>query len=70
MKTKLLKKLRSNAYLERRNSEYRAVLKAGMFMEGVTSYWMETKQEAEEQLRYTILFIARMNYKRGKIKMH
>ena len=69
MRTKLLKKLRSNAYLERRNSEYRAVLKAGMFIEGITSCWMGTKQEAEEQLRYAILFIARMKYKRGKIKM-
>jgi len=70
MKTKLLKKLRRNAYLERRNSEYRAVLKAGMFTGGVTSYWMGTKKEAEEQLRYAILLIARMNYKRGKIKMY
>jgi len=70
MKTKLLKKLRRNAYLERRNSEYRAVLKPYMFTEVVISCWMETKKEAEEQLRYVILLIARMNYKRGKIKMY
>ena len=70
MKIKLLKKLRRNAYLERRNNEYRAVLEASMFMEGVSSYWMGTKKEAEQQLRYAILLIARMNYKRGKIKMY
>lgn len=70
MKTKLLKKLRRNAYLERRNNEYRAVLKASMFMYGVTSCWMKTKKEAKQQLRYAILFIARADYKRGKIRMY
>ena len=68
MKTKLLKKLRRNAYLERRNNEYRAVLKATMFTEGLTSCWVKTKKEAEQQLRYAILLVARKNYKRGKIK--
>ncbi len=70
MKTKLLKKLRRNSYLERRNNEYKAVLKASMFIFGVTSGWMKTKKEAEQQLRYIILFMSRTYYKRGKTTLN
>ena len=68
MKTRLLKKLRRNAYLERRNSEYRAILESGMFRIGMESSWM-TKKEAECELRRQIIFVANWHFKRGKTKI-
>lgn len=70
MKIKLLKKLRKLAFIERRNSEYRAVLKSGWCTCGLSSSWLKTEKKAKEALRYYIILIANTFYKRKKSKVY
>lgn len=70
MKIKLLKKLRSRSFIERRNSEYKAVLESSMFTSGLSSNWLKTEVEAKQALRCYILLIANTFYKRKKSKAY
>ena len=69
MKVKLLRKLRRISYLERRNSEYRAVVDSTLLKCGRTSCWVKDIKKAKDYLRNAILDFARSNYKHAKIKL-
>lgn len=66
MKTKLLKKLRKRAFIERRNSEYRGIFKEPRFGVVYYSFWLKTEKEAKAFLRYQILSYANQEFKRCK----
>ena len=69
MKTKLLKSIRKRAFLQRRNNEYKAIIKGGMFRCWLESQWTG-KESAILTLRYYILFIARYKNKKVKETIH
>lgn len=69
MEIKLLKKLRKLAFIERRNNEYKAVLKSGWCTFGLSSTWLKNEKEAKQVLRYYIILIANMYYKRKKLNV-
>lgn len=64
MKTKLLRKIKRNAYITREaNGMYRAEIKSGWFWNGA-SRPVGTKKQAEKEIRELIVFVANFNFSR------
>ena len=63
MKTRLLRKIRRNAYIIRGvNGKYQAYIKSGWFWSGAASEYT-TKEQAENNIRELIIFVANFNFK-------
>lgn len=64
MKTKLLRKIKRNAYITRvGNGLYQAQIKSGWFWNG-SSGVPTTKEQAEKNIRELIIFVANFNFSR------
>jgi hypothetical protein len=64
MKTKLLRKIKRNAYITRLgNGLYKAEIKSGWFWSGA-SCKTTTKEQAEKNIKELIIFVANFNFTR------
>ena len=70
MKTKLLKKIRKNIVIARSVNKYSIEIKNDFCLKGARTLKDCDKGEITDTVRYLILYVANINFKRKKVKLY